>query len=407
VTTLASVAAWTAPVRADDSLQVGIHGETQMIYRYGNVHGALGSGGIGIEPGGALQYDAGTNSDIYLPTVRLSLVTMYSKLLFARISTALLTTDFYDEPLTSPTALADYRQFLRNQRATGQANMFSRTLVLQDAYLSIADATVGGAVIVGQQPVPLGYWTQITAEAPVTVMPQATAMTDYINLNVLPFSATPYQNSTLTRVRDIGIQVAGKINLFSYQLGFFSGAGPNRNDDNNSRDFLWRVDANTSEGSQLGFSQLRGKDVAWRLIGADRPFGIEYDRLYNDIHARLLLGQNTILGEYVFTQQYFGTEGVTSNQSGWYLTSLSPTAANTWLVLQYATFFDQDVRRDGSNLPYSIRRATVGLRYDILPSQVQAQLEYNRTWEDLNGTLPGEKANAIYGSWNIILTAQL
>src|SRR5438552_11392788 len=73
---LAAVCPGTA--RAEEGLEVGIHGEARLNYRYGNVHGALGPGGIGIEPGGALMYDAGRNSDIFLPSVRMSLVTMYS-----------------------------------------------------------------------------------------------------------------------------------------------------------------------------------------------------------------------------------------------------------------------------------------------------------------------------------------
>ena len=109
--------------------------------------------------------------------------------------------------------------------------------------------------------------------------------------------------------RDIGVMVMGKASVLEYMAGIFNGAGINKLDTNEHKDFAARAVANPAKGLFIGGSIYRGR---YNAVQGDPE--VARDRA--GLEALLELGTFSFRGEYI------GGKDGSISKSGWYLLGL-------------------------------------------------------------------------------------
>jgi|GEM_PF-2689099 len=239
---------------------------------------------------------------------------------------------------------------------------------IEDAFVTWKDPDRNGYLRVGQFLVPFGHDDYLMVAPPVAISPIETPMTDYLST----LGPGVYQNSTLTRWRDIGAELAGNGGAFPWVVGVFNGSGPNRLDDNGDKDLLMRVDWRTSDSDSLGVSAQWGNDQLYPT--GYQNVGVPTARRRLGLHWRFKWGDATFKGEWSRNQRRFLDPGPVAE--GYVLEGDQSFGGGTF----YASYsqFNDPYARPGAG--YLVRETAIGQIFPLL-NGLAARLEADYRWE--------------------------
>jgi phosphate-selective porin OprO/OprP len=162
--------------------------------------------------------------------------------------------------------------------------------------------------------------------------------------------------------RDVGLALTGKFSLFEYTAGVFNGAGANKADTNDKKDFAGRFGLRPLEFLSVGASLYKGSYSA--TVGAP---SVRRDR--TGIDAGLTFGNVSLKGEYIRAVDDATDKRGWFAQAGWFV------LPKTLQVLAKFDGFDKDTAaaNDRTNL------STIGLNWFFADrTKIQVNYEYLR-----------------------------
>jgi len=380
-----------------------LNGNLSLGYDYSYSLSDIQNGKVNKLNNGFIGLDNRFNSSIYINNADISLSSTFLKLFSVNFSTSLVSREFIDEPLINYQSYQDYKTFLNNRRKN-IATVWQRYGIIKDLNIIVKDQSVDGSFIIGQQLIPFGYTDNNTLNMPVTSNPIITPMTEYINYNLLSDTDTPYQNSSLTNVRDIGMTLTGNYSFLRFMTGIYNGSGSNTFDNNNQKDIFGRFDLMAQEMGEIGVSHWRGRRVTYRSIYSNNSERNEFEMSKTGIHSKLGNKDLYLMGECIFSNDKWLDETLI-NQFSWYVAGVG----NLWnilnLTLRYESFYDNNVLKVKSDLTnYNIKRAVISFQ-ESLSTNIKLRQEYTHTWEDISSKTI-DKVQSNYGifSANLIFS---
>ncbi|MBC7474403.1 MAG: hypothetical protein H7263_08940, partial [Candidatus Sericytochromatia bacterium] len=319
---------------------------------------------------------------IYIQNADLSLKVNVMRLLHLNVSGALVSNGMTAEPLFNPDSYTDFNKFLQDRKRNIK-NIWQRYGIIQDLNFTLKDENVDGSVVIGQQEVPFGYLNAVSIYPSSVTNPTITPMTEYINFNLRKENATPYQNSTLSNIRDIGISLNGNYSFFRFVTGLYDGAGTNTFDNNNEKDLFARLDFIAKGLGEIGVSHWRGKHVGYKSIYAINPERVDFEMYKTGFHGKIGNESLYLSGELIFNNDSW-VDKTDVGQLGWYLEGTFKAPAVISATLRYESFNDNNVLKDiPVSANYGMRRLVANLT-QILGENMKFKEEYSQTWEDLN-----------------------
>lgn len=381
-----------------------LNGNLSLGYDYSFSLSDIQNGKVNKLSNSYLGLDNRFNSSIYINNADISLSSTFLKLLSVNFSTSLVSREFIDEPLVNYQSYQDFKIFLDN-RKKNIATVWQRYGIIKDLNIAIKDPNVDGSLIIGQQLIPFGYTDKNkTLNMPITSNPIITPMIEYINYNLLSSTDTPYQNSSLTNVRDVGVTLTGTYSFFRFMTGTYNGSGSNTFDDNNQKDIFGRFDLIAPELGEIGISHWRGRHISYKSIYTENAERNEFEMYKTGIHSKLGDDNLYLLGEFVLSNDRYLND-TKIDQYAWYITG----GGNLWsifdLTLRFESFYDNNVLKVKSDLTnYNIKRLVAGFQ-ESLSKNINLKQEYTHTWEDVSSNSTN-KVQSNYGifSANLIFS---
>ncbi|MCX8159499.1 MAG: OprO/OprP family phosphate-selective porin [Candidatus Saccharicenans sp.] len=162
--------------------------------------------------------------------------------------------------------------------------------------------------------------------------------------------------------RDLGLVVFGRLSIFQYSLGLVNGAGINKKDDNERKDFAGRIIASPGLGLRLGLSLYNGRrfDAPTSTNLARNRLGLEASWDFRSFHlnAEYIQGRDDLI-----------------EKNGWYVQTAVDLKPDRYQLVFKLDHFDPD-----RNLPgQAITVYTAGANWFLSPaSKLQANFEYHR-----------------------------
>lgn len=172
-----------------------------------------------------------------------------------------------------------------------------------------------------------------------------------------------------TMGRDVGAMLTGRISVFDYSLGLFNGAGANKTDTNDEKDFAGRVGVRPFDFLTVGASLYKGKADA----AAGAPL-IRRDR--TGIHAGVSFGDVSLKGELIWA------EDGDIDRRGWFVQA-------GWFVLPKQLQIVAKIDAYDKNTALSGDRTslyTAGLNW-IFSGKTKLQVNYEYLRNELEGTI--------------------
>lgn len=352
------------------------------LYGRGSVFPQATSTGPVRMDNGQLALDGSYTDLARIGRVRFGLDARLTELISLKASALLFSSELSDQPLTTA-QYTDYAAFLR-QRWAKQTTFWSRGFLLEDVQFILGDPTVFGTMTLGQQWLPFSYVDQQTIAPPITIAPQQTPLSEYVNALRLAGNQAPWQIGAATRQRQIGSTLNWKTGAFSLYTGLYTGAGPNQADNNGALDWLIRADY-SHDRAEAGLSFWRGQEPGYKQLGT---MAIPFDRTVLGAHFRLPYDTWNLTGEYLIGFEDW-QDGTKSPYRGGYLTLSVAADLYSQAYLQGA-YVQHDNPFDGVLTGYTgllNRQLTVGYRRKV-NDFVEVQNDLSYTWEDLSGDLP-------------------
>jgi hypothetical protein len=383
--------------------KIEIHGDVGFGYDYSFGFAKVEGNKVLLEKTNYLALDDRFRNYIYIDHVNLLLKANLARVLTANISTAIVSNGLFQEPLYNPDSYRDFKVFLQDRRANIK-NIWQRYLILQDINFVLKDETVDGNLVIGQHLIPFGYFNNNTLNPPIATNPLITPMSEYINFNLRAEDDTPYQNSTLTRLRDIGLTLTGNYSGFRFMAGVYNGAGPNSLDNNNYKDFFGRFDYIVPALGEVGISHWRGRHVGFKNVYAVNPGRDEFEMYRTGLHGRLGNDRIFLAGEVILSQDRW-MDKTDVEQLGWYVEGTIKAEQIFSGTLRYESFADNNALKNVKRTSYyNLKRFVASLTQSFADS-VGFREEYSHTWEDINET-SGNKAFSNYGiaSVNLLIS---
>jgi len=180
---------------------------------------------------------------------------------------------------------------------------------------------------------------------------------DTVNRSLVEESLAPGRDNSASG-RDVGIAVYGTWSFLEYTAGLFNGAGINKSDTNDHKDFSGRVVVHPFKFLALGGSLYRGKQSA----SSTAPL---VTRNKEGLEAAFLLSGFSLKSEYIHAR-----DGAVS-KSGAYIQAGYFVVPGKWQgILKYDTLDgDRSVAGDGK------RMITLGVNW-IIAGRTRLQLNY-------------------------------
>lgn len=203
-----------------------------------------------------------------------------------------------EQPLSNPELYQSYLDRVAWRQGGGLGLVPLYVGQVEDAHVILRDPARDGQIQVGQFVVPFGNDDYQSSSPPLLAVPLETPMTEYLTASR---PGTVYESGAFTRWRDLGIMVLGEAGGFPYAAGLINGSGPNRLDDNGTKDWFARLDWRASTTDVLGISYLSGGEIAYPQ-GFTRP-GQNVDRRRYGVHGRFNLANVQIMGEWARDQR--------------------------------------------------------------------------------------------------------
>jgi phosphate-selective porin len=155
--------------------------------------------------------------------------------------------------------------------------------------------------------------------------------------------------------RDIGIELMGKTKSpigIEYALAVFNGNGPNKTDDNNSKDIFGRLILTPAPGLEIGGSFFTGKEQ----VGSP---AVKRDVEGWGLDAQFTRGPIRVRGEYV-KGEFDNATGAATEPEGWYLLGGYKVLPNLELLARY-DFVDLNANAAAQE----IDQFTIGFTYEF------------------------------------------
>ena len=376
------------------------HGNATFGYDYSFGFAKVENGKVLKDPTNNLVLDDRFRNYIYTQNVNLAMRMNVAKFLNLNLSGALVSNGFNAEPLYNPDSYKEYAKFL-DDRKKNIKNIWQRYAILQDINIVVKDQSIDGSLTVGQQLVPFGYSSEYTMTPNVVTSSIITPMTEYINYNVRGNLDTPYQNSSLTNLRDIGLALAGNYSTFKFVTALYNGAGPNTLDNNNEKDIFARVDYVLPGFAEAGVTHWRGRHIGYKTIYAENPGRVEYEMSRTGLHAMLGNPNAYLMGEFIFSQDNWYDKSDVS-QLGWYVEGTLKAPSIVSGTLRYESLYDNNILKNQAQTSnYTIRRFVVSSTQS-LANNIRFREEYVQSWEDYFSKA-GDKASTTFGFVNVSL----
>lgn len=308
------------------------------------------------------------------------------------ISTSVVSSGFNAEPLANIDSYRKYNDFL-SDRKNNLKNLWQRFFIIKDVQFEIKDPTTNGNLIIGQQLIPFGYTSEYFLNKAVSSYPILTPMTEYINFNLRKDNSTPYQNSAMTDIRDIGFSLNGNYPNIRFTAGLYNGSGSNTFDDNNEKDLFGKADL-IFGSFELGGSYLRGKHVGFKNIYDISPKRDEIDLSKLGLHGKIGGKDLYVQGEYLLAQDIWSDKSIV-DKNGWYVEGVMKADDIFSIAGRFETFYDNNVLKNlDKNINYNIKKVVGNLSQNIGPNIISKE-EYSHIWEDLSES--GKKTTVNYG----------
>lgn len=367
-------------------------------YDYNFGFAKVDSGKVLKEKNDTLTLDDRFRNTLYVNDFDLIVKNTFFDIVKTTVSTSVVSTGFNAEPLLNVDAYRNYNSFL-NDRKNNLKNLWQRFLIIKDVQFEIKDPTTNGNMIIGQQLIPFGYNSESTLNKPVSNYPILTPMTEYINFNLREDNSLPYQNSTMSDIRDIGFSLNGNYPYFRFNAGLYNGSGPNTFDDNNEKDLFGKADLILGN-FETGISHLRGKHIGYKNIYDNAPKRDELELAKTGFHGKLGDKNAYLQGEYILAQDNWSDKTII-DKNGWYIEGVVKAEDVFSGSLRFETFYDNNVLKNKEkNVNYNIKKVVGSFAQNIGPNIISKQ-EYSHIWEDLSDS--GKKSTVNYG----IITANL
>ena len=247
--------------------------------------------------------------------------------------------------------------------------------------------------------IPFNFQDSTFLYQPLAIHPRFTPVTEYINYNILSSDDIPYQNSTLTHDRDIGLTLSGNYPYFNFATGVYNGNGTNTWDNNNAKDIFGKVGAYFGNYGEFDVSHRRGQNVVSKKFSSNDK--IISERVQTGFLLRF--GQPFLycLGEYILSYDRWD-DSTSIDQAGWYVSLIGKLSPTTSLYGRYDTFMDNNPLKkiDASGDYYKIQELTFGLK-QTLYENIALQGEYSYGWENFDTLNTDKQASAQYGQFII------
>jgi phosphate-selective porin OprO/OprP len=231
-----------------------------------------------------------------------------------------------------------------------------RAPILVDAYVDVSFAKFANLRF-GQFYVPFGVESTTS-----------TADLDTINRSQ-PVEKMAPGRDIQTLGRDVGVIMTGKVSIFDYSLGLFNGAGANKADTNDEKDFAGRLGVKPLDFLTIGASLYKGKYNA--------AFGAPLNRRdRTGFDAGVALGNVSLKSEFLWCYDGDADRRGWFVQAGWFV-----VPEKLQIVAKFDTY-DKDVHiTDNRTNLY-----TAGLNW-ILSGKTKIQLNYESLRNELSETL--------------------
>ncbi len=329
-----------------------------------------------------LTLDERFRNYIYIQNANLGLKANFAKIITANFSGSIISNGLSEQALTNSDDFLEFNKFL-SDRKRNIKNLWQRYLLIQDVNFLIKDQDIDGSLTVGQHIVPFNYITNSTLNPPVIINPMITPMSEYINFNLRNPDDTPYQNSTMTYLRDIGATLSGDYKVFRFMSGIYNGAGPNTFDNNNEKDIFGRTDYILPNIGEIGVSHWRGKHIGYKKIYNNNPQRGEFEMYRTGLHGKLGGDTLYLLGEVIISQDRW-LDKTDVDQLGWYIEGTLKVEKFFTGTLRYESFLDNNVLKTNiSPTVYNLKRFVASMTQGI-GEYINIREEYSHTWEDLN-----------------------
>lgn len=367
-------------------------------YDYDFGYSKIDNGKVQKDKNNNIILDDRFRNTVYIESILMSSKARFSDLLELNISGELISNGLNSEALYNIDNYRNFNTFL-SDRANSLKNIWYRVGTIQDVNFIIKDSSVDGNLVVGQQSIPFGY-SSTSNDRKISKFPIITTMTEYINFNLKGLEDTPYQNSTMSDIRDVGVTLSGNYTGFKFASGIYNGTGPNMLDNNNEKDYFFRVDY-TTRFFELGASHLRGKHVGYKNALAFSPERKDFEMYKSGVHSKLGNKDFYIAGEFILNQEKW-SDNTSTDQYGWYVESFLNLKDILYANVRYDSFYDTNVLKNSNKAMYNLKRFSASM-YQNLASNIRLKQEYTHTWEDLNNS--NEKTFSNYGL--VSVTTQL
>lgn len=347
-----------------------------------------------------ILFDTQQDWQFQIPLVKALLEGEIMENVAIKLGTAILSNNLISEPLCSQKSYLDYQNFRLNRFSLSNTLIpWQRFFILEDVQVTIIDKILNGGLIIGQQLIPFNFQDSTFLYPPVAIHPRFTPTTEYINYNIFSQDNIPYQNSTLTHDRDIGLTLYGNYPVFTFVTGVYNGNGSNTWDNNNAKDIFGRAAFPFGNYGEIGVSHRRGQNIVTKKFLSDEK--IISERTQTGFQLRFGQPFIYIIGEYIFTNhRWDDSTGI--DQTGWYASLIGMPASNTYLFGRYDTFMDNNPLKkiDDTGGYYKIQEITFGIKQNI-KENVALQGEYSYTWENFDISDINKQASAQYGQFSI------
>lgn len=378
--------------------QFEFHGNVNFGYDYSFGFSRIDNGRVVKDNTNYLSLDDRFRNYLYIQNANLEATVNIARLLHINVSGALVSNGLNAEPLYNPDSYKEFAKFL-DDRKKNIKNVWQRYAVLQDLSISLKDANIDGSLTLGQQIVPFGYNSVHTVTPNIVTTAIITPMTEYINYNIKNPTDTPYQTSSLTNIRDIGVSLAGNYSNFKFFTAVYNGAGPNTLDNNNEKDIFGRFDYILPGIAEAGVTHWRGRHIGFKNIYANNPTRVEYEMYRTGFHA--LVGNNdlNLKGELLFNQDSYYDKSDVSGL-GWYVEGFFKAPTILSAAARYETLYDNNVLKDQSQSANYVVKRFVGSLTQDLANNIKFKEEYVHTWEDYIAK-SGDKAFSNFGVFSV------
>ncbi|MFN8576290.1 MAG: hypothetical protein U0354_05490 [Candidatus Sericytochromatia bacterium] len=378
--------------------QFEFHGNVNFAYDYSFGFSKIQDGKVLKDSSNNIILDDRFRNYLYIQNANFEATVNIARLLHINLSGALLANGLTPEPLYNPDSYKDFAKFL-DDRKKGTKNIWQRLAILQDLNIAVKDPSIDGSLIIGQQIVPFGYNSINTLTPNIVTTAIITPMTEYFNYNLRNLTDTPYQTSSLTNIRDIGISLSGNYSTFRFFTALYNGAGPNTFDNNNEKDIFARFDYILPNIAEAGFTHWRGRHVGFKTIYSDNPTRVEYEMYRTGFHGMIGNKDLNLKGEILFNQDsWFDKTDIST--LGWYLEGFFKAPTILSAAARYESLYDNNVLKNQNQSANYIVRRFVGSLSQDLANSIRFKQEYVHTWEDYVSK-SGDKANTNFGVFTV------